>query len=381
MVRHVVAALVLGIGVAAPATAGAQTEKSAAAAASSRPVPTAPAIHHVPVVVAREDADLDIGAAIDRPDLIAGAALVYRHGDHVETVPFERSASAAWPYVAVIPAEHVKRPQLAYAIEIQRTDGTKQDVFASADAMQPIEVVGDPVDAREESLLARLDARRFVVEASGEYVYFGTTTAQVCPGACAPAAGAQPLVSRSIADQYWRTEASFTYRLLRTVSEFGIRGGVYRGTSVVPDETDASKYSVGLNYGAPWVRIRAEDWLHFEGEFLTSVTEVGFSVGGGAAVLLGDPYASHLTLGFEAIDVFGVRGYSRFDAVVNRRLRVSPTVEVTTMPHAADAGVRLLMDLTLSLDHGFTVTARGGYQARNFDSGGPAAGASVGYAF
>jgi hypothetical protein len=51
------------------------------------------------------------------------------------------------------------------------------------------------------------------------------------------------------------------------------------------------------------------------------------------------------------------------------------------MPHAADAGVRLLMDLSLNLDHGFSVTARGGYQARNFDSGGPAAGASVGYAF
>jgi hypothetical protein len=27
------------------------------------------------------------------------------------------------------------------------------------------------------------------------------------------------------------------------------------------------------------------------------------------------------------------------------------------------------------------VTARGGYQARTFDSGGPAAGASLGYAF
>jgi hypothetical protein len=149
---------------------------------------------------------------------------------------------------------------------------------------------------REESLLAGLGARRFVVEASGEYVYFGTTTAQVCPGACASSGASQPLVSKSIADQYWRTEASFTYRLLRTVSEFGIRGGVYRGTSVVPNEADA-------------------------------------------------------------------------------------TVEVTTMPHAASAGVRLLMDLTLSLDHGFSITAHGGYQARNFDSGGPATGAGVGYAF
>jgi hypothetical protein len=184
-----------------------------------------------------------------------------------------------------------------------------------------------------------------------------------------------------VSDHFWRLEGGFTYRLLRTISEFGIRGGMYRGTSLVSGETDPNKFNVGLNYGAPWVRLRATDWMHFEGELLSSITEVGFSLGGGAAVLLGDAYGSHLTVGFESIEVFGTRGFGRFDVVVDRRLRVAPSVEVTGMPHASSAGVRLLMDVGVDLGQGWLATLRGGYQARVFNSGGPAAGGGLTYAF
>jgi hypothetical protein len=149
----------------------------------------------------------------------------------------------------------------------------------------------------------------------------------------------------------------------------------------VPGVVDASKFNVGLNYGAPFIRLRATDWLHFEGEFLTSITEVGFSLGGGGAVLLGDAYGSHLTLGLEGVDVFGTRGYSRFDVVATPFLRFAPAVEVTNMPHSSSAGVRLLTDVGFDLGKGWIVTVRGGYQARAFASGGPAVGGGVGYAF
>jgi hypothetical protein len=79
--------------------------------------------------------------------------------------------------------------------------------------------------------------------------------------------------------------------------------------------------------------------------------------------------------------VFGTRGFSRFDIVANDRLRLAPIVEVTNMPHAASAGVRLLMEVGYDLRGGWLLTVRGGYQARVFDSGGPAAGAGVAYAF
>jgi hypothetical protein len=331
--------------------------------------PVDPALHHVPLATAAPREPLAVYATIDRPDLVKRALLVYRHGDRVEEVSFERSASTAQPYVALVPASHVDRPGLAYAIELERTDGQRVAVFASRDEMQPVEVVGDFVDANEEALLARLHGRRFVLEASGEYAYFGATPAP------------KQLGGQSVADRYWHGETGFTYRLLRVVSEFGIRGGIYRGRSVVPGETDPSKLDVGLNYGAPWVRLRATDWLHLEAEFLTSITEVGFSLGGGGAVLLGDAYGSHLTLGIESIDVFGTRGYSRFDVAATPRLRVAPMVEVTSMPHASSAGVRLLMDVGWDLGAGWLATLRGGYQARAFDSGGPSVGGGLQYAF
>ena len=334
-------------------------------ASAPRPLPSEPALHHVPLTTAPEHTEVALHASIDRPDLVKRAVLVYRHGTTVDEAPFQRSALEHTPYVAVIPAEHVERPGIAYAIEIERVDGARVPVFAARDRMEPVEVVGDAVDVDEEMLDRRLGGRRFVVEANGEYVYFGSTSAP----------------SGNVADYYWHTEAGFSYRLLRTVSEFGIRGGVYRGSSVVPNETDPSKYDVGLNYGAPWLRLRLLDWLHVEGEFLTSVTEVGFSVGGGFAALLGDEYGSHLTLGVEGVQVFGTRGYSRFDAVLGPRVRVAPMVEVTNMPHAPSAGVRLLTEFGFDVGAGFLLTVRGGYQARTFDSGGPAAGAGLAYAF
>jgi hypothetical protein len=328
-----------------------------------------PALHHIPVSTAREHEELSISAGIERPDQVARAVLVYYSQGQIREVDFARSVSDTAPYLAVIPAEHVVRPHIAYAIEIVRTDGTRLAVFATREAMQPVEVVGDYMDSREEALLARLHGRRFVVEAGGQYASFGSTPTTVGGRAT------------SVNDSFYQVEGSFTYRMLRTVSEFGIRAGVLRGESAVPGAGTSNDLNVGLNYGAPWVRLRATDWLHFDGELLTSVTEVGFSLGGGGAIHLGDPYGSSLTLGFESIQVFGTRGYSRFEARALPFLTVAPMIEVTTMPHADSAGVRLLLDLGFDLGGGFALLVRGGYQARSFASGGPAAGGTLSYAF
>jgi hypothetical protein len=56
-------------------------------------------------------------------------------------------------------------------------------------------------------------------------------------------------------------------------------------------------------------------------------------------------------------------------------------IEVTSMPHGSAVGVRLLLDLGFDFGRGFSFVLRGGYQARSFASGGPAAGGTVSYAF
>jgi hypothetical protein len=360
------------------ALVAASTLVSFAHAEESPPAAVAPArprVHHAPRATADAGDDFALEAMVDRPERVRRAVLVVVVGGATREIAFRRAATG--PYVAVLPGADVRPPGFAYAIELETVEGERIAVFASREAPHDVQVSEPIADARERALLARLGGRRSVVSITGELAHFGNTDSQITPTGAPGAA----LTTAKIADQYWRTEAGYTYRMLGTVTEFGIRIGVVRGRSVVPDQPDASKYDVGLNYGAPTVRLRATDWLHVEGELLTSITEVGFSMGGGGAVLLGDPYGAKLTLGFESIQVFGTRGYSRMDLPVTSRVVVAPIVEVTDMPHSSKTGVRLLAEVRADVGGGFQLSARGGYQARDAASGGPGVGLGAAYAF
>src|SRR5262249_21210411 len=134
------------------------------------------------------------------------------------------------------------------------------------------------------------------------------------------------------------------------------------------------------------VRFRLADAWHLETELLTSITEVGFSVGTGGALLIGDPYGSKLSLGFETIGIekstyFGRRFYTKMDILATCRLILSPMIEVTDMPHAEAFGVRLLGEADMDLGRGFMLGLRGGYQARKSTSGGPSVGGNLALAF
>jgi len=329
-----------------------------ATAAHAEPPSASPALHHAPVSVAKHGEPIAIAATIDHPELVKSAFVVYRTADTgLRQVPFLRAASG--PYVALIPPDDVRTPWVGYTVELEPTYGERRPVFASRSQMHEVQVPEDREDARERALFARLSGRRSVLASSAEYVVFGERSAF-----------GQPVV----ADRYWRTEASYTYRPLRTIAEFGIRAGVVRGP-------DTATSDLGLNYAAPRVRVRLGDIWHVEGEFLSSVTEVGFSVGTGAALLIGDPYGSRLALGFESIQVFGTRAYTQMDIAALRDLVVSPVVEVTNMPHADRFGVRLLTRARFDAGKGFSLGVLGGYQARLAASGGPAFGLDASYAF
>ena len=322
-----------------------------------------PALHHAPVSVARPGESVAIVGAIDHPELVKSAYVVYQAGvDTLRQVPFQRASSG--PYVAIIPPEDVRTPRVAYTVELDLVNGGRRAVFATRDEMQTIEVPGDLEEGRERAMAERLGGRRSVVRTSAEYVVFGQH--EEMPG------------RRAVPDRYWRTEAGYTYRPLRTIAEFGIRAGVVRGPNPDPDP---KKPDLGLNYGAPSVRFRLGELWHLEGEFLSSITEVGFSVGTGAALLIGDPYGSKLSLGFESIQVFGTRLYSRMDIAARPDLIISPIVEVTDMPHADRFGVRLLTEARYDTGKGYGVGLIGGYQARVAASGGPTLGLSASYAF
>jgi hypothetical protein len=364
----------------APPVTAAQTSSSAPAAAAK--LELRPRLHHAPLTTVAAREPLIVSATIEHPELVKRALFVYRSEQQagLRELEFRRGMRA---YVAEVPAELMLPRWLEYSIELELLDGTRQAVFASRQEPHRVAVPEVLMDARERALHQRLGGRRSVFSASGDYVDFGTSQALT-----SDASG--NVVARDVRDHYFRLEGGYTYRPLRFVTEFSLRAGVVRGKSPVPfdvsDDIDGGSkprdpFAVGLNYGAPSVRLRLHDSFHVEGEFLTSVTEKGFSLGVGAAALIGDPYGGKLTLGFESIKTFGTRFWSRMDIPASSKIVFSPIIEIADTPHANKFGVRLLGELGVDVGAGFTVAGRGGYQARSFTEGGASAGGMLAYAF
>jgi hypothetical protein len=354
----VVATMIALSALAGPALAQAQAQATTEAG---------PRLHHAPVASAPEGRPLVIEAGLDDPHLARGVTLVYRSGDgDVREAPFRR-ATMGWQ--AAVPAEHV-RGALAYAIELTTIDGAIVRVFARRDAMHPVQLLPDAAGEREAALLRRVEGRRSVAAVGSELADFGATG--------------------GVADRFWRVEGRYTYRPLTTVAEFWIRGGVMRGSTPATGERGGAPGVIeserGLNYGAPGLRLRLHDRFHLELETMASISDEGFSTGGGLDLLVGDPYGSKLVLaaafvGVTAETYFGSSFSSRVDIAVHERVTVSPIVEATDMPNAERFGVRLLADVAVAIGGGFAANLTGGYQARVAAGGGPSIGGGLSYAF
>jgi hypothetical protein len=374
----------LGVGLALATSAAAQpsragSEPAVTPSASATAAPT-PQLHHAPVAVAPAGEPLVIPATILHPQLIRRALLVFRNesSKRYREVPFLRSEGEG--YAATLPEDQVIAPSLEYTIELELAQGRRVAVFGSRSAPHRVQVPDNGMDLIEQALSRRVDGRRSVFGAGSEYVSFGTSVADV-----RTAAGTTE--HTEVDDWYLRFEGGYRYRPLRVVSEFGINVGVVRGHAPVPvrklqpGQSEAERFDVGLNYAAPWIRFRMHDLAYFDARFLVNVTEVGFSVGSGATLRIGDPFASQLALGFETIQTFGTRFFTQLDIQAHDRVRISPIVEVTNMPSAEEFGVRLLGEVGVDIGWGFAATARGGYQARRSTSGGSALGGALSYAF
>jgi hypothetical protein len=363
------------------ATVAALLFATGAALAQDVPVadqPARPRLVHAPISVANAHERILVYADIGDPELLDKAFVVYRIDGAREdrAVELRRSSEQAG-YVAEIPAKDALSPGLGYTIEFWCSDGARFAAFATRTMMHHVAVAENYLDLRERALAERLGGKRSVVAAEAEYVSFGESEGIVL----APSGA---LESRTVHDQYYRVEGSFTYRPLRFITEFASRVGVLRGQSPVPlalAERGDGAFDVGLDYIAQSVRFRIVDPLHVDVEGLTGITEEGFRLGLLSRLLIGDPYGSKLVLGAQGIQGFGARFWSRVDIRANDRLIVSPIIEATNWPHADAYGVRLLAEIAYDVGAGVGVVATGGYQARRSTSGGPSGALSLRYAF
>jgi hypothetical protein len=189
-----------------------------------------------------------------------------------------------------------------------------------------------------------------------------------------------PVSAPARSDNYYRLEASYAYRPLRLVNEFGVRLGLVRGSAPREAGEDRSP-DVGLNYAAPWLRLRLSDVAHATAHLVTGVTEVDFSLGGGLELTLGDPYGASLRAGFEHIEGFGSRFFTRLDILASDEVHISPIIEATNMPNAGRYGVRLLSEVGWQVTPELGLAVLGGYQSRSAVGGGVSLGATASLGF
>jgi hypothetical protein len=334
---------------------------------------------HEPPSAAEAHEPLRIEARLVHAETIARALLLFRTptSEGYREIEFRRSVPG--PYLAVVDEARMVPPYLEYTVELELRDGRRVAVLGSRRAPHRVQIAPDTMDVVEEALDSRVEGRRNAFSAGGEYVSFGSSEARLRTNGHTE--------TTTVRDEYYRVEAGYTHRLLGWVPEFGIRAGVLRGSVPVtvrelqPGQDEADGFDVGLNYGSPWLRFRIVDMLHVDASVLISVNEVGFQVGAGTSVHIGDPYGSKLTIGVEGVQEFGTRLYTQLDIQAHDLVRVAPVIEVTNAPSADRFGVRVLAEIGTQIGYGFTLTGRGGYQARTFTAGGPCLGGALGYAF
>jgi len=344
------------------------------------PISPRPGLLHTPVSTAVEGEPLELVVDYSHPEGLRQAVLLFRSSNESQfhELPFRRSAHA---YRATVSSADV-RSGFVYLIELELASGERASGFASRTAPFAVQVQLGKDDADEKAAARRVNERRSVTSFQGEWVTFGKSGGGVAAVPTVdPATGLPVTVAAPArADNYYRLEASYAYRPLRLVNEFGVRLGLVRGASP-RNVGDSGSPDVGLNYAAPWLRLRLDDVVYTTAHVVTGVTEVDFPLGAGLELTLGDPYGASLDLGFEKIEGFGSRFFTRLNIQASNRVRLSPIIEASNMPNARNYGVRLLSELGWQVTPELGLAVRGGYQARAAVSGGVSLGAAASLGF
>jgi hypothetical protein len=301
-----------------------------------------PRFVHIPPSEAKAGAPLVIEAHIDRAWRETTKLLYREIGDPSwRSATFERGTDPD-SFSATIPAEMIRPPGLEYFV-----DGH----FASATDPQRVMVYEDERTALQNSELERIHNRRARARVAFENVSYG-------PG-----------------DSYYRIDVDFTYRLL-AFPLYSLRFG---GSRLLQNGMDPKGYKE-----AGWfeVRLRLASLVDVDGRGIVAPTQTGVSVGGRVELRVGSENGAHVAGGIEGVQQAGYAAFLRLGWDTVPAFPMSTTIEVTNYPSSSsDPAVRLVYDIAHPLENGFRVGLRVGWQARNQQLGGLAAGVNLAYEF
>ena len=296
---------------------------------------------HVPPaeVESGTSVELVIEAAATTPTLVA----------HVRTtgqlqfraIELVRREDSKW--IAVVP---VVAPGLDYYIE-----AGGQPVFATLQWPHTLSVhLGVEAERRVRDTV-RIGNRRSRVHSAGEWVDFGTRTAN----------------GVKVSDNYYRIDADFSYKLWAyPVEEIKVGYTRLLGTTastMCPDPTCQAGFKVG---GWFEVGLAPIEGIRFDARAIVLATAAGFAVGGRAEGRLGVLDASHVALGVEYLADVGSAAYFRLGWGTIPNTPMAATVEVTNLPAStSNTAVRFYYDIGRDVGAGVRIGVRVGYAARS----------------
>lgn len=314
-----------------------------AAEAAPATVSTAPRVFHAPLVEAEAGRPLRIEVDVVGDWQLASLAVDARPVAETAWQTFELRRTGAETFEAVLPAEVVRGPALAYAIVSIARDGTRRDHFATREAPHLVEVEGR-TEAEEQHLeVARYGGHRSAVSVRSRYTAYGARPVAIEPDQA----------TERFSDHYWRIDAEYVYRPLRLIHDFRFGAGVMRSSwPSAEGQPLRDGDAPGLNYGAAEINLELHRWFSTGARLIIGAGSEGFVGGGAGIVRIGDMAATHFAAEIEGITEIGYRADLRLHWTTVARFPMALGVEFTDWPASDESPTAT----NLSYDLGWAVT-------------------------
>lgn len=260
-----------------------------------------------------------------------------------EDVVFERSSAGGW--FASIPAADVRGVE--YYIRGQDSAGIEVDHFASATSPHVVRVDPTLFDRLEALDIERLDNRRSEVALDVIAHNFGNRY--------------------DIKDRFIRTEATYSYKLLRQLHEISFGFGSITGRTPTSEDPMADDVLKGMRYGFGQARLRAHPSVFIDARVGLGVSHENFEPNGRAAITFGKPWRSCVQFGGELIGDLGPTGWVRLQWDTAPPVLMGASIVRTDLPGVEIdvAGLYLAYDIQYRVANRFTLRGQVSYGARD----------------
>lgn len=299
---------------------------------------------HVAPITTVTGKPIELQAMIDAPYAEALSVRWRPHGEAVwQEASFERSSAGGW--YASLPTPDARGVE--YYIRGRDASGGEVEHFASERSPHIVRVDPTLFDRLED--LDRVRLKNRVNEIAIDVVAhdFGNRY--------------------DIKDRFIRTEATYSYKLLRQLHEISFGFGSITGRTPEAQMPDAGDVLKGMRYGFGQVRLRAHPSVFLDGRLGLGVSHADFAGSGRAAITFGKPWRSCVQIGGEYIGDLGPTGWVRLQWDTAPPLLMGASIVRTDLPGVQIdvAGLYIAYDVSYQVADRLTMRAQLSYGARD----------------